>query len=228
MPTIGSGKFPYPNSSAVPDVPADILLLTQRVDKMASGYTICADAAARAALVTNSDAYEGLHVYQIDTKVEWLYTSSAWVPASASAILGRVVRSSATPALASGAFGDLSTTANWSTTAPQAQNVGFAAYSNGWTIPVTGVYRISYQVLSAASIAILCGITINKSSSVATTDLRVASTASPVQSVSAPGGSEEIYLVAADVLRLFAISASGTPALSASQGSFTVEWVRPV
>lgn len=78
MPTTGSGKFPYPNSSAIPDVPADVLLLAQRIATIASGFTLCADATARAALVTNSDAYEGLHVYQIDTKVEYLYTSSAW------------------------------------------------------------------------------------------------------------------------------------------------------
>lgn len=80
MPTTGSGKFPYPNSSAVPDVPADVLLLAQRIDKVASGWTVCADATARAALVTNSDAYEGMHVYQLDTKVEYIYLSSAWVP----------------------------------------------------------------------------------------------------------------------------------------------------
>lgn len=80
MPTTGSGKFPYPNSSAVPDVPADVLLLAQRIDKMSSGWTVCADATARAALVTNGDAYEGLHVYQIDTKVEYIYLSSVWTP----------------------------------------------------------------------------------------------------------------------------------------------------
>lgn len=80
MPTTGSGKFPYPNSSAVPDVPADVLLLAQRMDLIASGWTVCADATARAALVTNGDAYEGLHVYQIDTKVEYIYLSLVWVP----------------------------------------------------------------------------------------------------------------------------------------------------
>ncbi len=79
MPTTGSGKFPYPNSSAVPDVPADVLLLAQRIDKISSGWTVCADATGRAALVTNSDAYEGLHVYQIDTKATYVYKSSAWV-----------------------------------------------------------------------------------------------------------------------------------------------------
>lgn len=79
MPTTGSGLFPYPNSSAVPDVPADILLLAQRVEKIASGWTVCADATARAALVTAGDAYEGLHVFQIDTRVLYEYLSTAWV-----------------------------------------------------------------------------------------------------------------------------------------------------
>jgi hypothetical protein len=79
MPTTGSGLFPYPNASAVPDVPADILLLAQKIDLIASGWTLTPDATTRAALVTNGFAYEGLHVYQIDTKVLYIYQSSAWV-----------------------------------------------------------------------------------------------------------------------------------------------------
>lgn len=84
MPTTGSGQFPYPNSSAAPDVPADILLLAQRNDLMSSGWTLTADATSRAALVTNGDAYEGLHVYQIDTGVLYIYQSLAWVAAASS------------------------------------------------------------------------------------------------------------------------------------------------
>lgn len=80
MPDTGSGQWPYPNSSATPDVPADVLLLAQRIDLMASGWTVTANATTRGALVTNGDAYEGLHVYQIDTKVAYLYTGSAWIP----------------------------------------------------------------------------------------------------------------------------------------------------
>jgi hypothetical protein len=79
MPTTGSGKWPYPNSSAVPDVPADILLLAQRIDLMSSGWTMTATTTTRTALVTNSNAYEGLTVYQIDTGATYRYTSSAWV-----------------------------------------------------------------------------------------------------------------------------------------------------
>lgn len=79
MPTTGSSKMPYPNTSAVPDVPGDLLLLGQRIAKMAQGFTDAPDAAARAALVTNGDAFEGLRVYQIDTKATYVYESSAWV-----------------------------------------------------------------------------------------------------------------------------------------------------
>jgi hypothetical protein len=79
MPDTGSGQFPYPNSSATPDVPADVLLLAQRIDLMASGWTLTATATTRAALVTNGDAYEGLRVYQIDTKATYIYQSAAWV-----------------------------------------------------------------------------------------------------------------------------------------------------
>lgn len=80
MPTTGSGQWPYPNSSATPDVPADVLALTTRIALMSEGFTSTASAATRAALVTNGDAFEGLHVYQIDTGVTYQYLSSAWVP----------------------------------------------------------------------------------------------------------------------------------------------------
>jgi hypothetical protein len=78
MPEYGSGQWPYPNSSATPDVPADVLLLAQRIDLMSSGWTVTANATTRGALVTNGDAYEGLRVYQIDTGVAYRYTGSAW------------------------------------------------------------------------------------------------------------------------------------------------------
>jgi hypothetical protein len=80
MPTTGAGKFPYPNSSAAPDVPGDLLLLASRVDKIAgagTGWT--ADATTRAALVTATDAFEGMTVYQNDTGARWRYLSAAWV-----------------------------------------------------------------------------------------------------------------------------------------------------
>jgi hypothetical protein len=78
MPDTGSGQWPYPNSSATPDVPADILLLAQRNALMSEGWTSTANATTRAALVTNGDAFEGLRVYQIDTGVTYKYLSSAW------------------------------------------------------------------------------------------------------------------------------------------------------
>lgn len=155
---------------------------------------------------------------------EFVYTGSAWVPASPGAIAIRVVRASNTPALST-AYVDLSASANWSTATPAAQNRGFAAYSNGITIPTTGVYRVGYSLASSASF--LAGVTINKNTAVSFADFEVIASADPVQNVSAMAASEEVRLAANDVLRLYAIAASGTPALSASVGSFYCEWVRP-
>jgi hypothetical protein len=78
MPDTGSGQWPYPNSSATPDVPADVLTLAQRIALMSEGWTVTANATTRAALVTDSNAFEGLHVYQIDTGMTYVYRSAAW------------------------------------------------------------------------------------------------------------------------------------------------------
>lgn len=78
MPTTGVSKQPYPNSSAVPDVPGDILLLAQRVD-LFSGTAQVADAAGLAAMATATDAYDGVLATQRDTRVVYQRVSGAWV-----------------------------------------------------------------------------------------------------------------------------------------------------
>jgi len=77
MPTTGVSKQPYPNASAVPDVPADLLLLAQRVDLFA-GTAQVANSSERAALVTNSNVFEGMLVVQRDTGETYRYSSAAW------------------------------------------------------------------------------------------------------------------------------------------------------
>lgn len=81
MPTTGAAKYPYPNASAVPDVPADFLILGQRIAKMnGAGIAYVADATARAALVTNTDAFNVLVVAQTDTGEYWKYDGTDWIP----------------------------------------------------------------------------------------------------------------------------------------------------
>jgi hypothetical protein len=76
MATTGAAKYPYPNSSAIPDVPADILLLDQRLLKMnGSGIARVANSTERAALVTNGDAFDGLFCLQVDTMIQYVYDS---------------------------------------------------------------------------------------------------------------------------------------------------------
>lgn len=156
--------------------------------------------------------------------ITYQHVGSAWVPAYSGGINIRVTRASNTPGLSTG-YVDLSANANWLTTTPAAQNRGFAAYSNGITIPVTGVYRVGYSLASAASIPFLAGVTVNDSSP-DFTDFRAIASAAVAQGVASVSASAELRLAASDVLRLYAIANSGTPALSASLGSFYAEWLR--
>jgi len=80
MPNTGLPKFPYPNGSDIPDGPAAFLALGQRMALMAgAGVVYAATAAARTALVTNTDAFEGMLVHQVDTHTLWEYRGSTWV-----------------------------------------------------------------------------------------------------------------------------------------------------
>jgi len=77
--TTGSAQYPYPGSTAVPDVPADILLLTQRLALMnGSGTGFVADATALAATITDGDAFTGWSVYHAAADCVVSYNGSAF------------------------------------------------------------------------------------------------------------------------------------------------------
>ena len=167
---------------------------------------------------------EGQLGWLIDSNTMWSYTGSQW-SAMSDALVCRVTRASNAPTVSSVSPSDLSANANWVTTSP-GQNVGFAAYSSGITVPVAGVYRVGYSLVSQANIALLTGVTVNKNAAVGYTDFKVPLSSTPVGSVVGATASDEILLAAGDVLRPYALAASGTPALVASMGDFYASWVR--
>lgn len=81
MPTVDG--LPYPNSSATPDVPGDILALVNVLSrKNGSGVSFAANSAALAQLVTDGLIKEGMFAYQLDIKQLWYRETSTWVPAN--------------------------------------------------------------------------------------------------------------------------------------------------
>lgn len=164
---------------------------------------------------------EGQKVYDIATDIEWTYDGSAW-DAPAGSFVGRAVRTSATPTIASADYSNLSTTANWSTTATDGQVKNFAAYSDGWTIPYAGTYEVSYSLQSTA--AILVAITVNDAS-VVVGDLKLMSVGATVQSLTGVSASGQMRFAAGDVIRIWGLTATSTTTASASKGHFAITWV---
>lgn len=79
MPTVDG--LPYPNSSATPDVPGDMLLLVNALARKAgSGVARAADATGLAQLVTDGFVTDGMLAQQTDTKAISQRRSSAWLP----------------------------------------------------------------------------------------------------------------------------------------------------
>lgn len=96
----GLNQYPYPAGTVAPDVPEYFLELAMRLALMnGAGIAYVADAAARAALVTNGDAHEGLFVYQRDTGYTYRYLSASWK-------IWDVPYQTFTPTLATGTLGN--------------------------------------------------------------------------------------------------------------------------
>lgn len=74
MPSTGLDKNPYPNTGDAPDGPGAFLAFAQRLSLLkGAGVAYCDTTAARNALVTNGDAYDGLHVYDAETGFDYIY-----------------------------------------------------------------------------------------------------------------------------------------------------------
>ena len=77
--TTGLAKYPYPASTAAPDVPADILLLAQRIVLMnGAGIGYVADSTALSATITNADAFTGWSVYHAAADCTVRYNGAAF------------------------------------------------------------------------------------------------------------------------------------------------------
>lgn len=105
---------------------------------------------------------------------------------------------------------------------------GFDAYANGIIIPVSGVYRVTYSIATSADI--LAGITVNKDTGVAITDLQAPASSETAQGVAIAATSVEIPLTAGNIVRLFAIpGTAGNPVwrIDAGLSVFQATFVRP-
>lgn len=105
--------------------------------------------------------------------------------------------------------------------------LGFVAYANGATIPLSGIYRVSYGVATTTE-GILAGVAVNLTTVGTLAQLELVSSSALAKGNASAVASGELKLVAGDVLRMFAIAHSSTAPWRADvAGSwFQVEFVR--
>jgi len=125
MPTTrGRLKLPIPVGGDAPAIPADFGSLADRINVVSgAGVVFVADATARAALVTNADVFNGLYVYQDDTKETWRYFSG-WK-------LWDVPYKTFTPSLVTGTLGNGTLVGGFSVSSGQME--GWAKWTFGST-----------------------------------------------------------------------------------------------
>lgn len=138
--TSGSRPMPYPNGSAVPDVPGDLLALAQRVSDAFTSVEgqrgmfsyRWPNSAARTAQTGMRAGDEG---YQVDTFTSYRYTGSTWevLGGRYAAFRGSVL------SIPNNAFTAVTFTSN------QNRQAGAVSAQSGpdYTIAATGLYRIS-------------------------------------------------------------------------------------
>jgi hypothetical protein len=215
----GRTGYTAPTNAQAPEGPAQIEDVYEHFDPLIDGSV------ANAAALPSTGNFVGRRCHTQDTDTLWICTnaggSGTWI-ILANGPTARAVRTSQTVAINGSTFTDLSANANWSTSSP-GQVVGFAAYSNGWTVPRTGVYAVSYSCIADGSM--VTGLTVNKSTSVADTDLLLPDSSTAVQARAGASAMGQLRLASADVVRLFALGA-GSSTVRASQGHFALQWLR--
>ena len=165
------------------------------------------------------DAYPykraGLEGHALDTHFNYVHDGSGWVLKDAG-LVGRVVRSG-TATTFPNVYTNVATNSFWSAEAV----AGFAAYNDGWTIPVTGRYLVSYEFRATASF--LSGVSVNYAGP--TPALFLAASPPAVQGLAAATVAATKKFTAGDVIRPYLLAASGSPSWVASVGFFSVEWI---
>lgn len=159
----------------------------------------------------------GMSWQETDTDIRYVDTaSSGWVAADGR-IVGRVKRSAAPTTFPSSGYTNVANNAFWD----EDVRSGFAPYNNGWTIPLTGRYSLSYEIRSVA--AFLAGLAVNYTGT--SPSLILATTPQSVQGVAAGTVTGSTKLNAGDVVRPYLLASSGVPAWVPGVGFFSVEWV---
>lgn len=80
---VGPGQFPYDDGTALPFGPTNQQALAETINQISgSGIGYAANNAARAALVSNNQAFVGLHVYDAEDDIVYRYSAaSTWIVA---------------------------------------------------------------------------------------------------------------------------------------------------
>lgn len=80
-------------------------------------------------------------------------TPADWYPIAGALPVARVQRSNTAFTIPSSAYTDVSLTTYWT----EQTRRGFAAFNNGWTIPITGIYRVSATIAAFSGTSMLAG-----------------------------------------------------------------------
>ena len=208
--------------------------------RVISALGVTANSVAQRALIFPAPV-QGDSVWRTDTGFQETYFTTynittnpggtlvaGWYPTAGALPTSALFRSASTLTVASSTWTNLSSNSNWTSNSGSAQSRG-VNYSNGFVIPVSGMYSISFAVRGSGSAnPFIAGFSLNDAAVSSSTGFLVGASAAQTPTAFASGTTTRA-LVAGDVLRLWAYTVS--PAFDIAPGSGTgisVAYLRPV
>lgn len=151
-----------------------------------------------------------------------------WYPTAGALPAAALFRSASTLSVPSLSWTNLSANANWMSNSGSAQSRG-VTYTNGFVIPVSGMYSISFAVRGDGSATtFIAGFSLNDAAVSSSASFLVGASASPTPTSFASGTTTRA-LVAGDTLRLWAYTTAAGFGIAPGSGTgISVAYLRPV
>jgi hypothetical protein len=170
-------------------------------------------------------AVSGITQFEDDVYINSVLYDSAGRNLGFPAVWGIAHRTATAVNAGNGSYANMSANAGWTTTSGGGELVGGVTYNNGFQVPISGLYQVSWAALMVNTGPVgIMGITVNKTSGVGGGDLYAFGT---LQNGGATGGSGTglVRLSANSVLTLFGYSVGANGLQSVASCFWSVQLV---
>lgn len=214
----GRTNYTGPTNGSSFDVPGDIADVYAHFDGLLD------KSVANPAALPGSGNWNGRQVFVESNKLLYQHDGTGWVVVGGDIPIGLARRTTTALTAPSGSYGDMSATAAWSTALS-----GGVTYSNGFTVPIAGMYQVEWSLLISIGGSGIGGIAVSP----AVPNGAVLHAPGIIASAGAAfgNGSAMVRLSAGDLVKFYAYGNGSTLTITATAdhpaSHWGVRWVAP-